>query len=397
MNILFFYLPAIAPERGGIERVTAVLADEFERLGHRCFYLASLDENGDVHNTNRQFYLPNLSQTDAPENLIFYKKLLSEKTIDIVIFQAAHKKFPWAKFPGHPLLVCALHLDPCAYETIVRDKAEFKLRKYTGLKKQLLSAIWKTLVVPAKIGLRRLKKNAVYRWNYHQCDAYVVLSAAYCKSLARHLKDGDEDAKISFIPNPCSYPPQEETFRKEKILLYVGRLCMNQKRPDLMLDIWEGLEKDFPDWSLEILGDGDDADEVKALAKEKKLPRVHFRGFVPPEPFFRRAPFLCMTSSNEGFGMVLLEASAFGCVPVAFDAFPTAQDIITNGKNGILVPPLDTAAYAQKLRSLMIGETAIDPADCKENARRYTIESISEKWIGLFKNLASKNQQANLF
>lgn len=390
MNILFFYLPAIAPERGGVERVTSVLADEFERLGHHCFYLATLDENRDAENPKRQFYLPNLSRADAPENLNFYKKLISEKAIDVVVFQGGHKKFPWAKFDGHPPLICALHLDPCAYETIVKDKAEFRLKKYAPLMRTLLSPIWKAFLVPAKTTLRRLKKNAVYRWNYRQCDAYVVLSAAYCKSLARHLKNGDESAKISFIPNPCTYPPQEETFRKEKILLYVGRLCMNQKRPDLMLDVWERLEKDFPDWSLEMLGDGDDADEVKALAKEKKLERVHFRGFVPPEPFFRKAPFLCMTSSNEGFPMVLLEASTFGCVPVAFDAFPTARDIITDGENGILVAPLNVSDYVETLKKLMKKDDVVRPEACRENARRYSMTAVGERWLELFEKLIRK-------
>ena len=38
----------------------------------------------------------------------------------------------------------------------------------------------------------------------------------------------------------------------------------------------------------------------------------------------------------------------------------------------------------------MNGKTAIDPAACKENARRYAIESIGEKWLDLFKNLTSK-------
>lgn len=387
MNILFFYLPAIAPERGGVERVTSVLADYFESQGHRCFYLATIDENADVAHPHRQFFLPNLEKTDTPENLDFYKKFLREKQIDVVVFQGGHKKFPWTKFDGHPPLICALHLDPCAYDAIVRDKATFKLRKYSPLKKALLSPIWNMLVVPAKIALRRLKKNAVYRWNYVQCDSYIVLSDAYCKPLAAHLAGGDRSLKIASIPNPCSYRPIEENFEKEKMLLYVGRLCMNQKRPDLMLEIWSKIERDFPDWQLEMLGNGDDADEVKAIAETRKIPRVHFRGFTAPEPYFKKAPLLCMTSSNEGFGMVLLEASTFGCVPVAFDAFPTARDILENGKTGILVPPLDTDDYTQKLRSLMNGKTAIDPAACKENARRYTIESIGEKWLKLFKTL----------
>lgn len=390
MNILFFYLPAIAPERGGIERVTSVLADYLESQGQQCFYLATLDENADVAHPTRQFFLPNLEKTDTPENLSFYKEFLIEKKIDIVVFQVGHKKFPWAKFEGHPPLICALHLDPCAYETIVHDKAIFKLRKFSPLKKALLVPIWNSLVVPAKIALRRLKKNAVYRWNYAQCDSYIVLSEAYCKTLAAHLSGGDRSRKIASIPNPCSYHPIEENFEKGKILLYVGRLCMNQKRPDLMLEIWSKIESNFPDWELEMLGNGDDADEVKAIVEDRKIPRVHFRGFTAPEPYFKKAPFLCMTSSNEGFGMVLLEASTFGCIPLAFDAFPTAQDILKDEKTGYLIPALDTDAYARKLQTLMRKGGNVSATACKENAKRYSIEAIGTEWLSLFGKLISK-------
>lgn len=391
MNILFLYLPAIAPDRGGVERVTDVLATEFERRGHHCFYLAMLDENRDVANPDRQFFLPNLEKTDVPENVEFYKNFLKAKEIDIVVFQGGHKKFPWKKFDGHPPLICALHLDPCAYATIVRDKAEFKLRKLPAPLGTLLAPIWRALVVPAKIALRRIKKKAVYRRNYAVCDRYVVLSDAYCATLAAHLPHGDSERKITAIPNPCSYAPCEEAFPKEKILLYVGRLCMNQKRPDLMLEIWENLQDEFPDWSLEILGDGDDADEVKAIAERKNLRRVHFRGFIPPEPFFKKAPFLCMTSSNEGFGMVLLEASTFGCIPIAFDAFPTARSIIENGKTGVLVPPLDVPAYVRTMERLMRKNDLVNPDECRKNTQRYTVSAIATRWLKLFELLRKKS------
>lgn len=160
-----------------------------------------------------------------------------------------------------------------------------------------------------------------------------------------------------------------------------------------MLEIWASLASELPEWQLEMLGDGIDADKVKEIARERKIPRVNFRGFTDPIPYFKKAPFLCMTSSNEGFPMVLLEASAFGCVPVAFDTSPVIREILCNGMSGYLIPPLNTNAYAQKLRALMRGENTVSPGSCKDNARRYSIESIGEKWMSLFEELAKINKK----
>lgn len=389
MNILFFYFQTIAPTRGGVERVTSILADYFEVHGHRVFYLASTDKNSDASHETRQFFLPDLNRQTS-QNFNFYKNFLAEKEIGVVVFQGAHESFPWKKFDRHPPLICALHLDPAAYVTIVQDKAVFKFRQFSQLQRRIARPIWRKIVIPAKIALRRFKKKRVYCRNYEQCDKFIILSAAYHAALAAHLPDGDSEDKIRCIPNPCSYEATEEHFEKEKILLYVGRLSLNQKRPDLMLEIWSKLAGQFPDWRLEILGDGDDAGTVKEYAREKKIPRVYFRGFVPPESYFKKAPFLCMTSSNEGFGMVLLEASAFGCVPVAFDAFPSVRDILKDEETGYLIPPLDVDAYAQKLRFLMSGNFPENIADnCRENARRYSIEYVGKEWLKLFEELCS--------
>lgn len=393
MNICFFYLPAIAPSRGGVERVTAVLADEFEKRGHHCFYLATLDENREVSNPSRQFFLPNTARTAAPENIVFYKQFLKERKIDIVVWQGAHKKFPFKKFNGHPPIVCALHLDPCAYEAIVRDKIEYSCSRKNRTLGTIARWIFET-IIRTKIFFRRAKKKIVYRHNYSLCEKYVVLSPAFVDALQVHLRMGrDLMQKIVSIPNPISIVPvSKKTLRKEKTLLFVGRMCLTQKRPDLMLHIWARIEGKFPGWRLEMLGNGNDFDELKKLAQVLDLHHVKFRGFTDSIPFFEKSPILCMTSSNEGFGLVLIEAAAFGCVPIAFDSFAAVHDIISDGENGVLIPAFDLDKYAETLARLM--SDAPERERIAKNAltvpEKFAPGKIVEQWLALFHEISSK-------
>lgn len=68
--------------------------------------------------------------------------------------------------------------------------------------------------------------------------------------------------------------------------------------------------KSLPDWHLDIVGDGPDAAALKELAERLRLSNVSFEGFRNPAPYYRRASIFCMTSTFEGFGLVLPEAHA---------------------------------------------------------------------------------------
>ena len=65
-----------------------------------------------------------------------------------------------------------------------------------------------------------------------------------------------------------------------------------------------------------------------------------------------RSHLLAVPSSYEGFGIIYLEGLAFGLPAIASTA-GAAQEIISHGENGFLVPPGDAAALAGCLGLLM--------------------------------------------
>ena len=143
--------------------------------------------------------------------------------------------------------------------------------------------------------------------------------------------------------------PQE----KEQRVLFVGRLDNSVKGVDRLLRIWARAGKSLPDWHLDIVGDGPDAAALKELAERLRLSNVSFEGFRNPAPYYRRASIFCMTSTFEGFGLVLPEAMQHGCVPMAFNSYAAVRDLVIPGETGILAPPFDEEEYARQLLRLM--------------------------------------------
>ena len=112
---------------------------------------------------------------------------------------------------------------------------------------------------------------------------------------------------------------EHQDIEREKTLVYIGRLSKWDKRIDRLLKIWKTVQHDHPDWSLEILGDGPEKENLENLAKKLKLSNYHFRGFVNIKDYLPKASVLAMTSSSEGFPMVILEAANYGVVPIAYN------------------------------------------------------------------------------
>ena len=175
-----------------------------------------------------------------------------------------------------------------------------------------------------------------------------------------------------------------DTQEKKNEVLFMGRLDNKHKRLDLLLQIWEKVEKKYAinNWKLNICGGGSDADKLKQMKDDLGLQNVYFRGVVSPEEWYRAASVFCMTSEVEGCPMVLGEAAAYACVLMAFDAFESSYDWISDNENGRLLKAFDIDAYAEALDELI--ENKDYRMRLAENAKRdvqkFGPDVIMDEW-----------------
>jgi glycosyltransferase involved in cell wall biosynthesis len=101
---------------------------------------------------------------------------------------------------------------------------------------------------------------------------------------------------------------------------------------------------------LLIAGKGE-ADYVAALKQKSVGLPVDFMGFVSLPEFFALVDVMIVPSWEEPFGIVLLEAMASG-IPVVATGCGGPADILTSGRDGLLVPPRDPAALAEAVRRI---------------------------------------------
>lgn len=403
MNILFLYGSAINPERGGVQRVTAVLADEFARRGNGVFYLSLPKNRAETADATRQFFLPNDDYTSA-ENRAFLKDFLARERIDVLVNQGGTGRD--CSFLAETARSAGVALISVVHNGLLDVARNYRASHEHSWEKHgfgFLCAIADFAPVRALLIAAYLRKyRAHFRRLCKNSDVVLLLSDGYKRDLAKYMPNGRCPGNVRAIPNPCSFPmdKSEKDFPEKhsrKELLYVGRVDFSQKRVDLLFSVWRRLEKDFPGWELTIVGGGSNLPEAKRIAKRAGLSRVNFEGFRDSKEYFRRAPIACMTSSFEGFPMALGEAISCGCVPVAFDSYAAARDIIDDGKSGVLVPPMDCEKYAAALAALMR-----DPAlrerfsrAAFEKSKQFSVEFIGDKWLALFEELCSRRDKSS--
>lgn len=162
--------------------------------------------------------------------------------------------------------------------------------------------------------------------------------------------------RLCQIYNPNTYEQVVCNKPEEKLVFAAGRLT-KAKGFDYLLKSWQLLEKDFPDWKLLIAGEGEEKEDLLEMKRKKGLGSVEFIGSVSNiESYYEKAAFFVLPSRNEGFGMVLIEAMAYGKPVVSFACKAGPRDIITDGEDGFLVPTGNYREFAGKMRCLMESE-----------------------------------------
>lgn len=199
---------------------------------------------------------------------------------------------------------------------------------------------------------RKIKKT--YRNQLDAVDKYIVLCPQYKIQLIDTFNLSNETAsKIEPVINTLTIN-LNPILNKKKEIVYLGRLSHTEKRVDRLLKAWLLIAGRLPEWQLKIYGSGPDEWMIKRQIEQNNIPRVELCGYAKnPQVVYDSASILCLSSTYEGFPLVLTEAQNNGVVPIAFNSFGAAEYIIgENQEYGRLIPPFDIDAYADALYEL---------------------------------------------
>lgn len=178
-----------------------------------------------------------------------------------------------------------------------------------------------------------------------------------------------------FVPGPPSQVLRERLeLGRGPILLTVGRLAASEryKGHELIFAALPALRARFPDLVHVVVGEGDDRERLEAraieLARESKA--VRFLGYVPDEELpelYRLADLFVMPSSDEGFGIVYIEAAACG-LRVVGGAGGGSSDAIPDARVGAIVDPGDRDGLVETVTRLL-GQGRVDAAEIEPYRR----------------------------
>lgn len=376
---------------GGVGRVTDTLCRELQRRSYHIFYLNIhwMDEERKNYEYPASVEMLPFPESEKDKNLIFYHQYLVEHKIDVVINQDA-LYVDFFNYTGNlPVkVISVIHNNPLInFNHLWNDL--FTLRNDLFIEK--LKRIARCLLFfRVKRQLRNYLQNR-FRNIYAASDKIITLSPYYIDSMRKFGVVIDD--KFDFIYNPNSYPLQNKGWEKKKEIIFVGRLDDRSKKISRLIKVWGKIWKDCPGWKLLIIGDGTDKQKLINMAKNHQVGNLSFEGFQNPEEYYKRASIICMTSSFEGFPMVLVEAMQFGCVPMAFDSFEAVRDVVVHEVTGILVKPFSIDRFASQLKRLINDETKRNVmADAAfKHVAQFAVKTIVDKWESLLKDLLGKN------
>jgi phosphatidylinositol alpha-mannosyltransferase len=197
----------------------------------------------------------------------------------------------------------------------------------------------------------------VLRRVFANLDGRIAVSRAAKKFVQQYFQ-----ARYTIIPNGVDYEqfaaarPLPELNDGRPNILFVGR---PEKRKGLgyLIRAYPAIKNAFPEARIIVAGAGDwSRDRYHLYAENHGMRDIVFLGWQPEDTLprlYRSAQVFCSPATGgESFGIVLLEAMAAG-VPIVASDIEGYRDVVSDGKQGLLVPPCDENQLADAICRLL--------------------------------------------
>lgn len=325
---------------GGIERALTTLSIEFYKKGIEVHYISCLKANHFYSlDCNIKLHEPSFTRTNSKVNkLLFYPRLLLYLRTEV------------EKINPDKVLVFGDWFSPLSLLALLGTKYSVYISDRTIPN------------YPFKFPIPQLKK-----WLYPYSAGFIAQTKR-----SKEFKEEmfGKKLRIQIIANALTSFDQKNFFNREKSkkILYVGRFEW-EKDPEILIRAFVHVNSFFPDWTLEMAGNGPLLEKMKVLVDSLNLKKsVIFHGKVNKiEELYSISSIFILPSVIEGFPNALIEAMSFGLPCICFSDIPF-EDIVEPNVNGIVLKKRDSKHLSAAINFLIenkeeskrIGEMARD-------------------------------------
>lgn len=223
----------------------------------------------------------------------------------------------------------------------------------------------------------------VMRCFYQYSDAVVLLSQSARSTFLQYFPELENRTHV--IPNVLPFTPQKNNLNREQRIIMVGRLS-SEKGYERVVPIAKYLLLNYPQWRIDIYGDGILKNELGNLFAINGLSNVNLKGITNDvESEYMKSSILMMTSYSEAMPMVVLEANACWLPVVAYECEGT-NELIRNGLNGFVISNDDVMSFTEKISNLIDDNRRREEMSIYSHEFSYEFSSdkIVIMWMSLF-------------
>ena len=227
-------------------------------------------------------------------------------------------------------------------------------------------------------------------------DFFVLVSKNLRDYYSKRLRK--YNVKCFYIPNIIDELPNKTAPLEEKRLISVGRLSPEKGYDDL-LKLFKILHETYKDWHLDIIGDGQEKNNLEKYIDNNKLEKnVTLHGYQKKDyidEMLNKSSLYVMTSHTESFGIVLIEAMSHGVPCIAYSSAEGANELINSGYNGYLIKNRNQEMMIKKIEDLMsdIETRKQIGKNSREFSKQFIGQNVIKSWYSLLDKGDIKNEK----